>query len=291
MAASRRDLPILRVLAALLLALGGLVAGNMGAGAEALPVRVILSHVPVMTTWGPPDANGVVMLVLEEGDIRADLVGLPPLGLLGDPFGLGPLHAAMLFDVFQILGPSVALCYGPGGPTLQHLVQLGGLEVNFAHAADPRRHVAEEPLGQVFLDGLDVCNGQAGVQRPHPAGDVEAHPTRRDHAVLFAEGRHPPNGKAITPVGVGHGIGGLHDAGQAGHVGDLLQHLVVHLAQQGFAGIQDAGNPHGGSGLEPPLKLGFLNQAGYIHRGLLQTSTTHCTTHSPSWFCRTSSSQ
>ncbi|MCM8749327.1 anti-sigma factor [Thermomicrobiaceae bacterium CFH 74404] len=80
MAASRRDLPILRVLAALLLALGGLVAGNMGAGAEALPVRVILSHVPVMTTWGPPDANGVVMLVLEEGDIRADLVGLPPLG-------------------------------------------------------------------------------------------------------------------------------------------------------------------------------------------------------------------
>ena len=80
MAASRRDLPILRVLAALLLALGGLVAGNMRAGAEALPVRVILSHVPVMTTWGPPDANGVVMLVLEEGDIRADLVGLPPLG-------------------------------------------------------------------------------------------------------------------------------------------------------------------------------------------------------------------
>lgn len=80
MAASRRDLPILRVLAALLLALGGLVAGSVGARAEALPVRVILSHVPVMTTWGPPDVNGVVMLVLEEGDIRADLVGLPPLG-------------------------------------------------------------------------------------------------------------------------------------------------------------------------------------------------------------------
>ena len=80
MTASRRDLPILRAIAALLLALGGLVASAGVLSAEALPVRVILSHVPVMTTWGPPDANGVVMLVLEEGDVRADLVGLPPLG-------------------------------------------------------------------------------------------------------------------------------------------------------------------------------------------------------------------
>lgn len=62
------------------LAVAWFAATGVPVRAEALPVRVILSHVPVMTTWGPPDATGVAMLVLEEGDVRADFVGLPALG-------------------------------------------------------------------------------------------------------------------------------------------------------------------------------------------------------------------
>ncbi|MDI3340328.1 MAG: hypothetical protein QJR03_07315 [Sphaerobacter sp.] len=64
---------------ALLLAGALALATTLGAAAESFPTRVILSHVPTMTTWGPSDANGVVLVNLAEGDIRADLVGLPAL--------------------------------------------------------------------------------------------------------------------------------------------------------------------------------------------------------------------
>lgn len=48
--------------------------------AESESTRVILSHVPVVSNWGPADANGVVVYSLAEADVRADLVGLPVLG-------------------------------------------------------------------------------------------------------------------------------------------------------------------------------------------------------------------
>jgi len=69
-----------RALAALLVTLVALLTRPPVVEAEASPIRVILSHIPIMTTWGPPNTTGVVMLVLEEGDVRADLVGLPALG-------------------------------------------------------------------------------------------------------------------------------------------------------------------------------------------------------------------
>jgi hypothetical protein len=47
--------------------------------AESTATRVILSHVPVVSNWGPEGANGVVVYTLDEGDVRADLVGLPVL--------------------------------------------------------------------------------------------------------------------------------------------------------------------------------------------------------------------
>ncbi|MCX2727957.1 hypothetical protein OO015_10695 [Thermomicrobium sp. 4228-Ro] len=48
--------------------------------AEAYPVRVILSHVPTVSTFGPPQATGVALITFSEGDVRADLVDLPVLG-------------------------------------------------------------------------------------------------------------------------------------------------------------------------------------------------------------------
>ncbi len=50
-----------------------------GSRAEAFPVRVILSHVPTVSTFGPPQATGVVLITFSEGDVRADFVDLPVL--------------------------------------------------------------------------------------------------------------------------------------------------------------------------------------------------------------------
>jgi hypothetical protein len=63
-----------------LLAIAGTLLSVASAGAEAQPTRVILSYVPTISTWGPNTANGVVVYTLEEGDVRADLLGLPVLG-------------------------------------------------------------------------------------------------------------------------------------------------------------------------------------------------------------------
>lgn len=53
------------------------LAGN--SHAEAFPVRVILSHVPTVSTFGPPQATGVALITFSEGDVRADFVDLPVL--------------------------------------------------------------------------------------------------------------------------------------------------------------------------------------------------------------------
>jgi len=69
----------LRRLPVALLAVALVAAPAPHAAAESFPTRVIVSHVPTMASWGPADANGVVLVNLEEADIRADLLGLPAL--------------------------------------------------------------------------------------------------------------------------------------------------------------------------------------------------------------------
>jgi hypothetical protein len=65
--------------AALLAACIACLALPGAAFAEASATRVILSYVPVVSNWGPTDANGVVEYTLSEGDVRADLLGLAQL--------------------------------------------------------------------------------------------------------------------------------------------------------------------------------------------------------------------
>jgi len=72
--------------------LSALVVAPAVVSAEALPTRVIVSHVPTLTTWGPPTANGVVMVTLSEGDVRADFAGLAPLPN-GQRYGLWLLRS------------------------------------------------------------------------------------------------------------------------------------------------------------------------------------------------------
>jgi hypothetical protein len=107
------------------------------------------------------------------------------------------------------------------------------------------------------------------VQGAHAAGDVEAHAARGDDAAaLGVEGRHTADGEAVAPVGVGHGIGGLHDAGQGGHVGDLLVDLLVHIAHQGLAGIDDGRHVHVALGLDAPGEVVYALELLQVHGGL-----------------------
>jgi hypothetical protein len=69
----------IRITMTILTVAATLLLGGQVAHAESTATRVILSHVPVISNWGPETANGVVVYSLDEGDVRADLVGLPVL--------------------------------------------------------------------------------------------------------------------------------------------------------------------------------------------------------------------
>ena len=67
-------------------------------------------------------------------------------------------------------------------------------------------------------------------------------------------------------MGVGHGIGCLDDAGQSGHVDDLLVDLGVHGAHQVGICIEDTGHAHGARRLQAPGILRQLFKLTQIHR-------------------------
>ena len=92
---------------------------------------------------------------------------------------------------------------------------------------------------------LDLVAAQAGQVGAHAAGDVEADAAGRDDAALVGvEGGDAADREAVAPVGVRHRVRGADDAGQGGHVDQLLAHLVVHVADQFLAGVDDGGHAH-----------------------------------------------
>ncbi len=123
-----------------------------------------------------------------------------------------------------------------------------------AGAADAGGDGGVQGIGQLLLDRLDRRVPQTGGERAHPAGDIESHPAGGDHAAgVGIESRHPADGEAVAPVGVRHGIGGLDDTGQAGHVGELFIHLLIHIEDQLLAGIDDPRHPHRPAGPDMPF--------------------------------------
>ena len=49
------------------------------AGAQGVPIRVVLSYVVGVSTWGPPNATGLAEIVADEGEVRLTAAGLPEL--------------------------------------------------------------------------------------------------------------------------------------------------------------------------------------------------------------------
>ena len=114
-----------------------------------------------------------------------------------------------------------------------------------------------EDVSERFLYRQDVVLHQPGVQAAHTAGNIEADAAGRDHAALVGvEGRHAADGKAITPVRIGHGVTGLDDAGQGRDVDGLFVDLVVHGADERFIGVDDRRHAHGAVGFDLPFVIG-----------------------------------
>ena len=95
----------------------------------------------------------------------------------------------------------------------------------------------------------ELGNRETSQHRAHAAGDIEPDAAgRNDAALVGIEGRHAADGKAVAPMGVGHGIGCSDNARQRGDVCGLLVDLIVHVADQVFVGIDDRRHTHGAVG-------------------------------------------
>ena len=67
---------------------------------------------------------------------------------------------------------------------------------------------------------------QVGGEESNAAVDIVADAAGGNDSFIQVKAGYSPNGKAITPVNVGHGDGRADDAGQASNVGDLIEALV-----------------------------------------------------------------
>jgi len=113
------------------------------------------------------------------GPQAADLAQPAVAGSLADLAGVGVGDDAGVLAVLQVAGHAKAPIDRIPGAARQHVVQLGrAAQPPHRPPAQPTRdpgvqrvHERLQPTGQVGLI-------QVGQQQPHPAGDVEADPTR-----------------------------------------------------------------------------------------------------------------
>lgn len=78
----------------------------------------------------------------------------------------------------------------------------------------------------------EVSTGKPGRQEPHAAVDVEAHASRRHHAVRQERCGHAADREPIAVVHVRHAPREVDDAGQRGHVHQLRDRLAVRNARK-----------------------------------------------------------
>ena len=207
---------------------------------------------------------------------RPDLLVLALLGLVGHAFGPGPGHHAPLLDTVQVGRLAIAALDRPPGAAAQHLVHLFVVQAQLPGAAHAGGYGLEQGVGQPRLDRLGFGSFKAGKQVADAAGDVEADAAGRDDAAgLGVERGDAADRKTVAPMGVGHGIGGLDDAGEAGDVGRLLQDLVVHVLDELGAGEDHRGHAHPAFGRKHPFEIGLPRQSAGVHPFLHSGSAVH----------------
>ena len=118
-------------------------------------------------------------------------------------------------------------------------------EFDIAGTAQACRNGDRQLVSQGLLMRMQLIESQAGMQRAHTAGDVEADATGRDHPSLVRiERRHAADRKAIAPMCIRHGVSGLLYAGQGGDIADLFKYLLIHGLDQFLISIDDRRHPH-----------------------------------------------
>ncbi len=176
---------------------------------------------------------------------RPHLVLLALAGMLRNLGGISAGHSTPLLHALQVGLVAIALRHRPLRAPGEHLVHLAGVQVDMARAPEAGGDGMIQGRRQGFPPSLEIMGLESRIQGSHPTGDVETHSARRDDTALrLIEGRHAADGKTVAPVGVGHGIGGLDDARQGGHVHGLFRHLIVQAAYKIFVAIEDGRDAH-----------------------------------------------
>lgn len=202
------------------------------------------------------------------GAERAHFAALAVFRALRHAVREGVVHRAALLDAIEIVGLAEAARERPGGAAGEHPVHLGRIERDRPFAADSRRNVAEELVGEFALNRRDVAEGQPCEHRAHAAGNVEADAARRyDAALVGIEGGHPADREPIAPMRVRHRVNRLHDARQPRHIGGLLVDLIVHVGDERVVGVDDSRHAHAAHRLDAPCRFIEPREAGRIHRG------------------------
>jgi hypothetical protein len=136
------------------------------------------------------------------------------------------------FQVVEILGPAVAVSHAPAGAFAHDVAERVLGQLDEAVRAHPGGHRDEEGVDQLTEPWTHLGLGEIGPQHAHAAVDVEADAARRDDAAVGAKCGHSADGEPVAPVTVGHAQRRPHDAGQTGHVGDLLEDALIHGTQE-----------------------------------------------------------
>mmetsp|Transcript_18384 Transcript_18384/g.58615 ORF Transcript_18384/g.58615 Transcript_18384/m.58615 type:complete len:366 (+) Transcript_18384:267-1364(+) len=165
-------------------------------------------------------------------DLRVVVAGaqsaqLRQAALLGPGAHLGGVcseHAAVLLAVLLVLRPRVPLAQRPVHPHLQRALQVLCRGRDDAFGAHAHGDVVEQALRQLLLHRRHVRLVQVGTQQTHAAVDVKAHAAWRYHGlwVVHVESSHVANGEPVSTVTVWQPDGRAHNAGEGGHVCDLL---------------------------------------------------------------------
>ena len=197
---------------------------------------------------GPLVEDLVDHLDLEEVVARAQRAELRPAAVERLAAHRGDVragHHPALLGVLEVVGRAVPPPGEERGSLFGEPLELALPEPQRAVRPGALRDAAHQLVHERLEPRPHVLEPEARAQQPHAAVDVVAHAAGRDHAVRLVHGRDAADGEPVAPVDVRHRDARVHDAGQGGHVGDLLQSLLMAgLLEQTRVRVHASGHAH-----------------------------------------------
>ncbi len=226
----------------------------VGADLVAEPARAGVDHHHHLAGADAEGARGPLVehvrddLDLEEVVARAEAADLRAPALEGPAAHRRRVragHHAALLGVREVVLRRVPAPDEERGSLLGEPLQLALLEMQSAVRPGALRHTPHQLVHERLEPRPDVLQAEARSHEAHAAVDVEADAARRDHAAGLVHRGDAADGEAVAPVDVRHRDAGVDDAGQRGHVGDLLQRLLVAgLVEEARVRVHAPGHAH-----------------------------------------------